>query len=43
MDSTIKILLIGAKGRMGQAIIDSAPLQNAEIVGACDVNDDPSQ
>ena len=43
MDSTIKILLIGAKGRMGQAIIDSAPSQNAEIVGACDVNDDPSQ
>ena len=43
MDTAIKILLIGAKGRMGQAIIECAPLQNAQIVGACDVNDDPSQ
>ena len=43
MDNAIKILLIGANGRMGQAIIESAPSQNAQIVGACDVNDDPSQ
>ena len=43
MDTTINILLIGAKGRMGQAIIECAPLQNAQIIGACDVGDDPSQ
>ena len=43
MDTTINILLIGAKGRMGQAIIECAPLQNAQIIGACDVDDDPSQ
>ena len=28
---------------MGQAIIECAPLQNAQIIGACDVDDDPSQ
>ena len=43
MDTTINILLIGAKGRMGLAIIECAPLQNAQIIGACDVDDDPSQ
>ena len=43
MDATIDILLIGAKGRMGQAIVECAPLQNALIIGACDVGDDPSQ
>ena len=43
MDTTINILLIGAKGRMGQAIIECAQLHNAQIIGACDVGDDPSQ
>lgn len=43
MNTAINILLIGAKGRMGKAIIECAPFQNAQIIGACDVNDDPSQ
>ncbi|MDG1702428.1 MAG: 4-hydroxy-tetrahydrodipicolinate reductase [Opitutae bacterium] len=43
MNTAINILLIGAKGRMGQAIIECASAQNAKIIGACDVNDDPSE
>ena len=35
----LKILLNGAKGRMGNAIIAAAPLQNAEIIFACDQGD----
>ena len=43
MSEPIKILLIGAKGRMGQAIIDCSESNNAVISAACDVGDDPSK
>lgn len=36
----VKVLLNGAKGRMGQAIIAAAPALDCEIVGACDLGDD---
>lgn len=39
----IKILLIGSKGRMGQAISECAKNNNAIITGACDVGDNPAQ
>ncbi len=38
-----RILLIGAKGRMGQAIQAEAAGQGCRIVAACDVGDDPAQ
>ena len=41
MNEPLKLLLIGAKGRMGRAISSCAPNQNATLVGACDVGDDP--
>lgn len=41
MKQPLKLLLIGAKGRMGRAISVCASEQNATIVGACDVDDDP--
>ena len=41
MNEPLKLLLIGAKGRMGRAISSCAPNQNAILVGACDVGDDP--
>lgn len=37
----LKILLNGARGRMGIAIATIAENNNAEIVSACDVGDDP--
>ncbi len=43
MNSSLKILLIGSKGRMGKAINECAESQNAQIIGACDVNDNPSE
>ncbi len=38
-----RILLIGAKGRMGQAIQAEAAKQACCIVAACDVGDDPAE
>ncbi len=38
----VKVLLNGAKGRMGQAIIRCAPEFGVEIVAALDVGDDPA-
>jgi 4-hydroxy-tetrahydrodipicolinate reductase len=38
----LKLLLNGARGRMGLAIIAIAEANNAEIISACDVGDDPS-
>ena len=38
----LKLLLNGARGRMGIAIAAIAEDNNAEIVSACDVGDDPS-
>ncbi len=38
----LKILLNGAKGRMGLAIADCASANDAEITAACDAGDDPS-
>ena len=37
----LKLLLNGARGRMGIAIAAIAEDNNAEIVSACDVGDDP--
>ena len=37
----LKLLLNGARGRMGIAIAAIAENHNAEIVSACDVGDDP--
>jgi 4-hydroxy-tetrahydrodipicolinate reductase len=37
----LKILLNGSHGRMGKAISAIAPANNAEIVAACDAEDDP--
>ncbi len=42
MNSSLKVLLIGSKGRMGQAISEYAGSHNAEVIGACDINDNPS-
>ncbi len=42
MSEPIKILLIGAKGRMGQAIIGCSESNNAVIYAACDIGEDPS-
>ena len=39
----LKILLIGAKGRMGQAISECAKNNKAIITGACDIGDNPAQ
>lgn len=41
MNAPLKLLLIGAKGRMGRAITACAPQQNAILIGTCDVGDDP--
>lgn len=38
----IKVLLNGAKGRMGQAIIAAATTSVCEIVAACDMGDNPA-
>lgn len=37
-----RILLVGAKGRMGQAIQNEADSQACRIVAGCDVGDDPA-
>ena len=39
----LKILLIGSRGRMGQAIQEIAKNNNSTIIAACDVGDDPSE
>lgn len=39
---SLSILLIGARGRMGQAIAAAAPQMGCTIVAACDVGDDPA-
>ncbi len=39
---SLKILLNGCQGRMGQAIIAAAPEAGAEIVHACDQGDEPA-
>ncbi|MFP4203492.1 MAG: 4-hydroxy-tetrahydrodipicolinate reductase [Opitutales bacterium] len=39
----LQILLNGAQGRMGQAILDAAESQGANIAAACDVGDDPAE
>ena len=38
----VKILLNGAKGRMGQAITLAAPAENCKIESACDIGDNPA-
>jgi 4-hydroxy-tetrahydrodipicolinate reductase len=38
-----RILLIGAKGRMGQAIQSEASIQGCQIAATCDVGDDPAK
>lgn len=38
----LKILLNGAKGRMGLAIVECAPANDASIVASCDFGDDAS-
>ncbi len=38
----VKILLNGAKGRMGMAIIAAAPAEDCVISSACDVGDNPA-
>ena len=38
---SLKLLLNGARGRMGIAIASIAQENNAEIVSACDTGDDP--
>lgn len=43
MSERLKILLVGAKGRMGRAISECADANNAVIVGACDMGDTPSE
>ncbi len=40
---SLKILLNGAKGRMGQAIVAVAGETDASIVHSCDVGDDPAE
>ena len=39
---SLKLLLNGARGRMGVAISTIANDNGAEIVSACDAGDDPS-
>lgn len=39
---SIKILLNGAKGRMGNAIINVSPEMGCEVVAKCDVGDNPA-
>ena len=43
MSDPLKILLIGANGRMGQAISECAETNQSKIIGACDIGDDPSE
>ncbi len=40
MKTALRVLLLGAKGRMGQAIAAAAPKSNTEIVAALDLGDD---
>ena len=40
MKTAVRVLLLGAKGRMGQAIAAAAPKANAEIVAGLDLGDD---
>ena len=42
MSSKLKVLLIGSKGRMGQEITRISKDNNAEIIGSCDISDNPS-
>ena len=39
---SLKILLIGSRGRMGQAIQEIADKNDSTIIAACDAGDDPS-
>ena len=38
----VKVLLNGAKGRMGQAITAAASLEGCEIFAGCDIGDNPA-
>ena len=40
MNTPVRVLLLGAKGRMGQAIAAAAPKAGAEIASALDLGDD---
>ena len=40
MNSPVRVLLLGAKGRMGQAIAAAAPKAGAEIAAGLDIGDD---
>jgi 4-hydroxy-tetrahydrodipicolinate reductase len=41
MNAPLKILINGARGRMGQALLALAPEAGAEVVAALDLGDDP--